>query len=472
MRYPYFIEGSNESASVIASCDRTVNMMPEIVGPTGKNTTVLVGTPGLTLLRELQRDSIRGMFEGDLADEDYFYCVADATLYKVGIDGDSAETVGDVGEDADSMPIRYVTGDTTADTLIVSNGTAYQLVSGVLSEISDLSGKTCLDCSYLGGYYIVITNEYLFYRSDLGDISTWDMTNYDYPDTQPEPLVGVINSQNQLWFFGKSRTSVWMLDSTNLMGMSRINNVSIRFGLWSNATLKILDNGIIWLAAPQDGVGRVCLARNFAPQKISIHSIDTILADNVSTLSTAYALITDDNGHEVYQLSIPGADTTLCYDASTQRWHERAYWTGSDYQLHLAKCSTAKNGIQYVGARNNAKVYTTSMTLYDDNGEAIRRMRRAPHIHVEDKYLTYDKMQLDVEKGLGDDGANPQMYMRYSDNGGKTYSTAIGSAMGETDDDINTIRVEWNRLGTGRDYVFEVYSTATQRHCWIDAYIN
>jgi len=112
------------------------------------------------------------------------------------------------------------------------------------------------------------------------------------------------------------------------------------------------------------------------------------------------------------------------------------------------------------------------MAVYTDAGSDIRRFRRAPHLHSEDKALSYYKFGLDMEKGLGTSGTDPQMYMRYSNNGGKTYGTAIGSSVGETDDDVNNIRVEWNRLGTGRDYVFEVYSTAAIRHCWTDAYLE
>jgi hypothetical protein len=564
-RYPGFIDGSNEQSSYMADTSRTVNMMPRIIGATGKNQTVLVGTPGLTLLEEIvSGDGVRGIFEGDLIGTDYYYVAVDNYLYKSSINGDDTTLLGSidgspnspsaspsnspspsvsespsaspspsasespstgaspslspspsVSESPSSSPsesfsssvspspsisespslspspsvsvspsaspseppattacIRWATGDNTLDTLIISNGAAYQLVSGSLSAISDLVGITCLDCAYIGGYFVVITDEYVFRISGIGDITSWDPLDYDYPDVQPEPLVGVISNNGQLWFFGKTRTSVWMLDPTVDFGMSRVKGINIQFGCWSPYTLHIFDNGIVWLASTNTGTGRVCIARNYAPTKVSTHYVDTVITDNVEGLGEAYAIIMENQGNEVYQLSIPGASTSLCLDASTQRWHERGYWTGSDFQLHLAKSHMAKNGVHYIGGRNSGNVYTSSMDMYDDNGEAIRRMRRAPHVHDESKDLTYYKFQLDMEKGLGTDGSNPMMYMRYSRNGGKTYSTAIGSSVGETDDDVNTIRVEWNRLGSGRDHVFEVYSDVAIRHCWTDAYLR
>ena len=593
MRYPSFIDGSNELSSVIADASRTINLMPEIVGQSGKSNAILVNRPGLSLFTEVvSGSSVRALFNGDLVgDPDYFYCVVDDNLYKITVDGGSAELINDLLESPSKSPsnspsespskspsaspsaspstgespsespsispstspslspslspsespsespslspsasespslspsasespskspslspsespslspsasasaslspsispsaspseevaasidapIRYATGGTGADTLIINGGIAYSLISGELSMIAALNGITCLDCAYIGGYWIVITDDYRFFRSNVGDITTWGGTYYDYPDPQPEPLVGVIQSQGQLWFFGESRTNVWILDDTNTLGLSRLTNISVEYGLWSNATLHIFDNAIGWLARMKSGVGRVVLARNYAPEKISSIYVDNIISDNRVNLEAAYGYVTEEKGHEIYHLSIPGADTTMCYDASTQRWHERSYWTGSDDSLHLGKVHLSKEGRHFIGARNSGKIYHSNNSVYTDEGSNTRFLRRAPHIHDEEKDLSYYKFQLDMEKGLAADGVNPQMYMRYSNNGSKTWSTAIGASMGETDDDLNTVRVEWNRLGSGRDYVFEVYTTANQRQCWIDAYLD
>ncbi len=50
-------------------------------------------------------------------------------------------------------------------------------------------------------------------------------------------------------------------------------------------------------------------------------------------------------------------------------------------------------------------------------------------------------------------GVDPQITMRYSDDGGKTWSNTFSRSMGRMGE--YSARIYWNRLGTGRDRVFE-----------------
>jgi hypothetical protein len=472
MRYPNFIDATNEQNSAAADCSRTINLMPEIVGRSGKNGVALIGTPGLTLLRAISGSSVRGMFEGDLQGSSYFYAVVDSTLYKVHKYGTSAQSIGSVGSDANAMPVSVAVGGVGKDAMIVSNGVAYSLINGVLSAISDLNGITCLDCCYLNGYWIVITNQGLFMRSNVGDVAGWDALNYDYPDTQVEDLVGCRANNGQVWFFGKTRTTIWVLNDTVDIGLAPLPGVVLQVGCWSKSTISIVDNAITWLARMSDGIAQVVTTRSYAPIRISGHSQELVLANNVAGLPTSYAVTTEEQGHIIYMLSVPGADTCPCYDASTGVWHERAYLYNNLFERHLAKCHMSKDGVHYVGSRNSGSIYSASRSVYTDAGNAIRRLRRAPHLSDEDNPLQICNFRLDIEKGVGGDGSNPQMNMRYSNNGGKTYSAAMSASIGETDDDPQAIAVEWNRLGVGKDYVFEVYSDAPVKHCWINAYLN
>lgn len=471
MRYPYFVNGSNELD--VADAQRTLNLMPEIVGPAGKSKGRLIGTPGMTLLKELvsSKTSVRGIFEGDQDTEAYFFAAVDDHLYKVATADGSVSDLGSIGNDSNHTPISYATGGPDLDTLIVSNGVAYSLISGALAAVSELSGITCYDCCYINGYWIVVVANGMYQRSAVGDLTSWDALDYDYPDTIAEPLVGCAANNGQVWFFGQTRTNIWIVDASTDIGFAPLQGVVIQEGCHAKATIKILDRAIVWLSRIQDGVGKVVAARSYSPQRLSTHYVEDMLTDNASTLSTAYAVTMEERGHEIYMLSVPGASSSVCYDASTQQWHERAYGADAD-GLHLAKCHYVKSGVHYVGARNSGSVYTMSAAVFTDSGTAIKRLRRAPHITNEDKPVRYSTFRLDIEKGLGADGSAPLMYLRYSNNGGKTYSTAIGSSIGETDDDPNTIKVEWHRLGTGDDYVFEVYTTAAHRMCITDAYIN
>jgi hypothetical protein len=64
----------------------------------------------------------------------------------------------------------------------------------------------------------------------------------------------------------------------------------------------------------------------------------------------------------------------------------------------------------------------------------------------------------------------PQLTLRYSDDGGQTWSNekkAYGGAIGNY-----LARVIWRQLGSGRDRVFEVFSTDAIQHIWCEAYLE
>jgi hypothetical protein len=163
----------------------------------------------------------------------------------------------------------------------------------------------------------------------------------------------------------------------------------------------------------------------------------------------------EEGGHKFYVLNAYGGSNTWVYDVSTGMWHERAYWDGSDNDNPcLARCHayttpgfTGTGGAHYVGALNSGKVYTQSLSVYTDDGGAIRRQRRAPHLTEEERTIFYHRLQLDIETGVFT--GTPEATLRWSDDGGKTFA---GSRTVSLDQD----RIVWRRLGSARDRVFEV----------------
>jgi hypothetical protein len=107
-----------------------------------------------------------------------------------------------------------------------------------------------------------------------------------------------------------------------------------------------------------------------------------------------------------------------------------------------------------------------SVDLADDDGDPIRWMRRCPHLANEGKRMFYHSFYLDSDNGL-DSGT---VMLRWSNDGGRNWSGsyhASSGAIGET-----AKRVRWNRLGMGRDRVFEVTGVDSVPVCLIDAYLE
>ena len=87
----------------------------------------------------------------------------------------------------------------------------------------------------------------------------------------------------------------------------------------------------------------------------------------------------------------------------------------------------------------------------------IRRLRRAPHLAQEDVRVYYRQFELDLERGIGTatgPGADPQILLRISRDGGETWGATLTMAAGRQGEYLT--RAIARRLGQARDTVFEV----------------
>ena len=105
-------------------------------------------------------------------------------------------------------------------------------------------------------------------------------------------------------------------------------------------------------------------------------------------------------------------------------------------------------------------IYTLSNTSYTDAGAIIRRVRRAPHLTEDFQRQYFSELQIQFQPGVGlatGQGQTPQAMLRWSDDGGSTYSEEHWVSMGAEGQYNN--RAIWRRLGTARDRIFEVVVT-------------
>ena len=99
-------------------------------------------------------------------------------------------------------------------------------------------------------------------------------------------------------------------------------------------------------------------------------------------------------------------------------------------------------------------IYHQSLYYYDDNSNPIRRFRRSPHlVGSELERLFFSEFKLDLEVG-NHEIDNAQIYLRYSNDGGFTWSDLLKNDLGKKGD--YSKRVIWRRLGSARDRVWEV----------------
>jgi hypothetical protein len=226
-----------------------------------------------------------------------------------------------------------------------------------------------------------------------------------------------------------------------------------------------MDNTVFWLGSDARGRGIVYRANGYVGQRISTHAVEWHI-QQYGNLSDAIAYTYQQDGHSFYVLIFPQADTTWVYDLATQAWHERAGWDNGEFTRHRSNCQMSFNSEIVVGDYENGNLYAFDLDVYADNGAIqrwLRSWRALPTGTNTLRRTTHHTLQLDCETGVGlndGQGSDPQVMLRWSDDGGHTWSNERWTSIGRIGQYGK--RAFWRRLGMTmkiRDRVYEISGT-------------
>lgn len=473
--------------SVNAAANRMVNMYPEIIPEAGKMPAYLNRAPGLRLLATVGTGPIRGVrtLGANL------YVVSGRYLYKV----DSSYTITQLGLVSDAVtPVSM--SDNGTQLVIACNGPmyVYNTITNVLAQVTDPDFPGALTVSYLDGYFVFIEpNSQKVWVTILNNPLSVDPLDFASAEGDPDNLVSSIVDHSEVWLFGTNSVEVWYDSGNADFPFQRIQGAFNEIGCAATFSVAKLDNGLFWLGSDRRGKGIVYRSNGYSGIRISTHAVEWQI-QQYSDISDAIAYTYQQDGHSFYVLIFPTADATWVYDVATQAWHERAGWNNGQFTRHRSNCQTYFNNANVVGDFQNGNIYAFDMEKYSDHDRIqkwLRSWRALPTGENNLKRSSQHTLQLDCETGVGlvgyqqfdlatengdlltteDDlnlsvsvydgiGVDPQIMLRWSDDGGHTWSNEYWSSMGKIGEYYR--RVFWRRLGMTlkiRDRVYEVSGT-------------
>jgi hypothetical protein len=227
----------------------------------------------------------------------------------------------------------------------------------------------------------------------------------------------------------------------------------------------VIDGSVYWLASNKSGLGPVVRAAGFAPTAISLPST-VVQLSNFSTVSDAFADTYQEHGHTFFLLTFPTAKTTLVYDASesrlgvSERWHERGTWiSGSnEYVAWRPLYHSYVFGQHRWLDREIGTIWRSDAALgFDVDDRPVRRVRQAPNLFDDHDQVFVSRFEVELEAGLGltsGQGVNPQVMLRVSKDGGKTWGMERTRSAGALGDYQR--RVQWLRCGSGPFWAPEI----------------
>lgn len=475
MHFPGFCGGSYQSHSVNVDCQTCMNLIPELVeSGRGKNPDklALYLRPALKLFSTTAGAKVRGEF----TIRGRTFLVAGTVLYEV--DSTGALTSRGTGLADDGLPASFTA---SADDLLLSSGLrAYtlHLADNTFATIGTGTLNNVAQVCFLGGYFIaLITDSNQFYVSDLLDPSSW-------PDNAlissfPGKIISMIADHLQVIFQGETASVAWALSGEVDFPLVEIPGSAMEQGAVARDATVRLDNTVFFLGGDERGAGIAWRLSGFTPQRVSTHAIENEW-QSYSTISDAIAYGYQWKGHALYHIYFPTANKTWVYDVSTGLWHEEGYFNSKGaFEAYHGQCHTYNFGKHLIGDWSTGKIFQLDDTTYQDDGAAIRWVRRAPHMANEAERVKYASLQIDLESGLGpmppllDGNGNPrdpQLMMRYSLDSGHTWSNERQVCVGAAGK-FKT-RAIFYRLGQARDMVFEVSGSDPIKWALVGAYLK
>lgn len=441
-----FCGGSYVSQSPLASAERSINWYPETNQTEQALSKVsLYPTPGLELFCTLPEGPVRGIF----GQSGRCLAVGGRHLYDISSTG----TVTDRGTMNFDSSIATMTtnGDGGDQLFVVSGDTGYvlDLTSNVLtSVVSNVTIGAMLD-----GYFLALDVDTSTLKvSNLLNGTTWDALQVAQRSTASDPWKSMLVVGKNIWLFGEFTSELWY-NSGDTFPFAPFPGALMQQGIAGTFGAARVGSNVIWLAQNADGARTVVKAQGISLTKISTYAIDTLLA-GCDRVDDAEVYTYQERGHTFWILNLPAANQTLVYDDTENVWHERGDWdaAGNQYNVDRPRVHTAIFDRHLVGDRDSGAIYTMSADISTNaDGEGIRRLRRTPSVQREQMGMLFPSLRVFVEPGLGlqsGQGSDPQIAMRYSDDGGKTWSNELVRSAGAQGQ--YTQLVEFNRLGYAR----------------------
>ena len=484
--------GAYVARSINEADNRMVNLFPEITADGGKEAAYLMRAPGLTEFVSVGTGPVRGMWTYN----DQAYVVSGDFLYQIYENGTSTK----IGTIEGTGPVSIADNGTQMFIAANPKGYIFNQKTNELAPISDIDFPGSKMVGFLDGYFVFSEpDSQRFWITSLYEGTQIDPLDFASAEGSPDGLVSLYCDHRELWLFGAQSVEVWYNAGTPDFPFQRIQGAFNEVGCAATYSVAKLDNTLFWLGADARGYGVVYRANGYNAQRVSTHAVEYSI-QGWGNISDAVAFTYQQDGHAFYVINFPTLNRTWVYDVATGAWHERAGFKDGSFIRYRPNCQMVWKDMIMVGDFENGKIYTLDLDYYSDGSQPqkwLRSWRALPTGTNNLKRTAHHSLQLDCETGVGLEGynytdtqdilcqngpallcengfalilqqqtlpytlgADPQVMLRWSDDGGHTWSNEYWRSMGRVGQ--YGYRTIWRRLGMTvklRDRVYEVSGT-------------
>lgn len=453
---------SYRSFSKDLAIQQCINLFVEIVETKdGKEVGALFGCPGLVFAAAIGIGPIR---PGGLhVVETIMWVVSGSGVYLV-TQAYGATLIGNMT--TTSGPVTII--DNGAQTCF-SDGVNLYAYSGASFTTIALGGPgapgTLVFQDSLGVYNQL--GSYSIYQSNVNDLTTWNALNFTNADGSSDYIVGMAQLHRQIVALKEDHITFYINAGLSGFVFQRLDGVFPDVGCAAAASIANCGEIICWLGRDRQGNGTIYSMGGYEPQRVSTHAIEYDLT-TYATIADAVGWSYIQEGHRFYVLNFPTANKTWVLDLTASAalgypaWHRRAAFSNGALNIYEPCCAALFNGKVVVGSSTGPNLYVLDLNTFTDNG-ATRKWLRAWRAHPKAaiQSIPYRCLEIDMDVGNAPQGTNPQVVLRYTDDGYTWSNERFGAAgpAGQYSQRIRFRRLGLERRGLSSDRTFELSST-------------
>ena len=470
MRLEIPLAGNEGNArSRTESSQVTLNLYPEITKD-GKNPVPLYRIPGLLPKVELGSGVCRS--HGALFDDKIFF-VSGSGLYSIDIN-EAVVLIGNLN--TTSGRVSMIEGQTYLMLVDGTNGYTYD--GTTFAEITDTDFPTeqnpALEVdhvTYKDGFFIVVQkNSGNFYKSASENPTSWGGLEFENASGRPDNIVTVHASDDFLYLLGNYSSESWYNNGGAVFPFARAQGGVSSWGIHAEWSASEGDNALFFLGQIREGGLGVVKTVGSRVEVISTPEIDSAMS-KLSATKNAFGFCYKQDSHHFYVLTFPQGRKTFVFDITTGIWSTRESKTDNyQHDRWRPEGHGYFNNKHYVGSFLDGQFYTLDLDTFTDDGNYINCQRTTAPVHKNHTALTFDEVTLDLEGGFGSQTDQATIMMRYSDDGGKTWSNELQAETGLLGQ--YGYKARWYQLGDSYERMFEFRTTDSFFTAWLACYAN
>ena len=412
--------------------------------------------PGLLTKATMDTLGCRGLHEA----EGLLWAVYGDTLYSINTSW-VATSIGTLPNDSGHVVIF----DNGID-LIVAHADGWHtcLLDGTGFAAVTLSEGTS-DGTFIDSYVVQAKEDGTYQWANVGT-TTIEALNFASAEGHPDKVIRTLADHRELLLIGENTIEVAVVTGDADLPFTR--TAFIEQGVLAKHSVAKEDNSIFWLGKNERGQGIVYRADAYTPTRISDFALEQAIAGYANP-EDAVGYTYQQGGHHFYLLHF--AEASWCYDINTGLWSQRGWRNTETGELerHRGGEHAFFNGTHVVGDWEDGRLYVLDLDTFTDDGDEIYRERVFAQIEAENHNVFYRRCELEAEMGVGLDGesetgADPQVWLSWSDDGGRTWSNQHARSLGALGEYTN--RAVWYRLGKSRNRYFKLWTSAPVRIAW------